>query len=293
MKIKIIYHNADLDGVFSGLLLEEEAQRSNFLNFDSLGYNYGESFDLDNILSYDQVWIADVCFDIQTMLKIAQKSKLVWFDHHASAYQDYLKLRKEFEEAGAEIYFPDLSDWNHSATDVIWRHRTGEYPTYQNQKLYYLLGRYDIFDKSDMDLWNNEILPLQRFLNVFISSPKDFIDLKLSIPSIEVWIEMGKKIIEKERKNAQKNYSKLFYREFRGKKVLVSTVGKSVLDFYFLENPNCADFLATMQISGDGYIYGFYSGADKSLDLGAIAKEYGGGGHAGAAGFTSKDLIFK
>lgn len=292
MRVLIIYHSADLDGIFSGILLETEARKSKF-SFTSIGYHYGEPFELSQILSYDQVWIADVCFDIQTMLKIARKCKLVWFDHHETAYQDYLKLRKEFELEGAEVYFPDRDDWKRSTTDVIWRYKTGEYPTYENDKNLYLLGRYDVFDKSDIELWNNEILPLQRLLNVLLTCPKDFYEIEPYLPkSEEDWLRLGKKMIDKERKLAQKNYHKLFYREFRGKKVLVSNIGKSVLDFYFSENPDCADFLATIQMTGDGYVYGFYSGTDTSLNLGAIAKEYGGGGHAGAAGFTSKQLIF-
>ena len=89
----------------------------------------------------------------------------------------------------------------------------------------FLLGRYDLFDKSDLDLWNEEILPFQRFISSIIYCPEDYFELQESIPNIDSCIKMGKKMVVKERMLARKSYNKLFYACFRGHKVLVSNCG--------------------------------------------------------------------
>ena len=262
-----------------------------------MGYNYGEPFDLSYILSFSTIIIADVCFKIDVMLEIARARKLVWFDHHETAFNDYTSNQSHFEAYGARVYFPDPADWQHSCVEVIFRHRFDAYPSNSDinefERMCFLLGRYDLFDKSNLDLWNNEILPYQRFISSFISCPEDYFDIQECLPGLEQAIALGKKMVIKEKKLAQKSYNKLFYASFRGHKVLVSNCGKGVLDCYYSEHPNCADFIATVSRTAAGYIYGFYAGGNKAVNLGDIAREFGGGGHAFAAGFTHPDFLFQ
>ena len=43
---------------------------------------------------------------------------------------------------------------------------------------------------------------------------------------------------------------------------------------------------------GTQYVYSIFSG-NLEIDCSKIAESYGGGGHKGAAGFSSKDLLFR
>ena len=288
----IIYHSADMDGIFSGILLKQM-----FPEGQLMGYNYGEPFDLSYILGFQLIIIADVCFKIDVMLEIAQARKLLWFDHHETAFNDFFANKQNFESCGARVYFPETSDWQHSCVEVIYRYKYNIYPSNSDinefERMCFLLGRYDLFDKSNLDLWSNEILPYQRFVSSFISCPEDYFDVQGCLPGLEQAIALGKKMVIKEKKLAQKSYNKLFYASFRGFKVLVSNSGKGVLDSYYSDHPNCADFISTVTRTGFGYIYGFYAGANKQINLGDIAREYGGGGHAFAAGFTHSEFLFQ
>ncbi len=55
---------------------------------------------------------------------------------------------------------------------------------------------------------------------------------------------------------------------------------------------NTYDICLSYEYLGDKWTVGLYSDG-KGIDVGKIAQKYGGGGHAGASGFTCKELPFK
>jgi hypothetical protein len=58
-------------------------------------------------------------------------------------------------------------------------------------------------------------------------------------------------------------------------------------------NPNNHDMILTYNFNGQEWCYGFYTDINNhpEVDCSAIASQYGGGGHKGAAGAKSKTII--
>ncbi len=72
--------------------------------------------------------------------------------------------------------------------------------------------------------------------------------------------------------------------------VYVLTSGINANFFNSVENQY--DILISYVFDGEKYTVSLYHGKNKELDLGAIAKQYKGGGHKGAAGFQCTELPF-
>ena len=56
-------------------------------------------------------------------------------------------------------------------------------------------------------------------------------------------------------------------------------------------NPKEHDLMFTYSFNGDKWCYGWYTDGHPEVNCSEIAKKYGGGGHQGAAGACSKELI--
>jgi oligoribonuclease NrnB/cAMP/cGMP phosphodiesterase (DHH superfamily) len=292
-KVLIIYHSADIDGIVSGAMVGDMLTGTAELNF--MGYHYNEPYDIDFICSFNRVYIADVQLPDSAMLQVAERTQLFWFDHHQTSYQFFCSNTEAF--ANASVYFPNANELgNYSCTDVIYKYLFNKYPTRRSDPFFYFIGRYDIFDKTDLNAWEQEIVPLQRFLSSILLFPSDFLDIQDSLKS-NIWeyIAIGRMMYNKEKHQARQLYKKLFTCTWQGFKCLVSEVGKRVLDVYALDHPD-ADFdiiVSQTPIPSGGFGIGIYNYPGKTHNLAEIAKKFGGGGHRDAAGFTTQEIIFK
>ena len=104
-------------------------------------------------------------------------------------------------------------------------------------------------------------------------------------------IEKGKVIkeyIDKDNDMYRKNYS--YETEVDGYKCLV--VNKKTNSWVFGQEYYNYPLVMIWVFNGDVYSYSLYSN-DPTVDCSKIAERLGGGGHKGAAGFISKELLFK
>ena len=109
------------------------------------------------------------------------------------------------------------------------------------------------------------------------------------------FIQTGEIIKQYKIETAKRLYSKVSYtKELWGHKCLcVNTPeqGSLFLTMTGLFNPKEHDLMFVYSFNGDKWSYGWYTNGHPEINVSEIAKRYGGGGHAGAAGACSKELI--
>ena len=75
------------------------------------------------------------------------------------------------------------------------------------------------------------------------------------------------------------------------KHILVANLGNANSKF-FGNRISCYDAVVTQCFDGDKWNFSIYS-EDEDFDCSLVARYFGGGGHKGAAGFTSKNPFTK
>jgi oligoribonuclease NrnB/cAMP/cGMP phosphodiesterase (DHH superfamily) len=220
-----------------------------------------------------EVYIADFSYSREITEEIAEKSKkLIILDHHKTALQNLEGLH----------YF--RYDVTHSGAYLAWRYLFGE----QNVPNMILMI-------EDRDLWNWKLLDSKLLLTVLDSYPYDF----------EVWDMLSAKM-----ELESSSYSRLLmdgmainrYKESVTKVILQTSHKLKILGLnidainspYFqseLGATLCLGKPYACVYSWDGDQYRFSLRSDPNgLDVAEIAKTFGGGGHAKAAGFTVPSL---
>lgn len=87
-KILLIYHNADVDGLMSGYLLQKYFDNQK-ISYDIVGYNYEKDADWMHVKQmYSEYWFVDVTPTKEWFEKICQTNiKVNIFDHHKNRYE--------------------------------------------------------------------------------------------------------------------------------------------------------------------------------------------------------------
>lgn len=91
MKTGIVYHEKDLDGLFSGAVTRF------FLGFVCsvadivfLPTDYGKPVDMERLKSFDRLYVVDFSFPVAQMAELFSRfgGSFVWIDHHAAKFQE-------------------------------------------------------------------------------------------------------------------------------------------------------------------------------------------------------------
>lgn len=284
------YHSGDLDGHCSGAIL-----RLRFGDeIELIGINYGQPFPRDRIDGETEVWMVD--FSLQPwadMMRLCKScEKLVWIDHHASAIADWNA------QPGHE-WFDGLLRVGYAACELTWEYLFGT----PLPPAVWLLGRYDVWDHAfptvlpfqhgcrahDTDPANSETAEWWRRLLEDGGTPGS--------PGLEVdtLIKEGHAVLayaEAEAKKTVASYA--FETEFEGLRLIAcntTALGSKLYDSRF--DPSRHDACCTFVIKPAGHWSVHLYSTREDLDLGALAKRRGGGGHRGAAGFQCRELPFR
>ena len=281
-KVKLFTHT-DLDGVGCAIL-----SQFCFSNIDITYCNYN---DVNNLVLdfindkkyelYDKIYITDVSVneDIASKIESISRLKFVLLDHHETALNlnkfDFCKVVIQNDNGkvcGTSLFYEELLKLNdeicvaESFVELVRQYDTWEWTTkYNNIKpkklndLYYLYGR-DMFIKNISDKL--------EFDDHFTFSRQD--KLLIDIDS-----EKRKAYINK--KEATMNIYKIL--DFNAGVVFaeqyISELGNYLVDKY----QNKIDVAI---IINDNVIS--YRSKKANIDAGAIAKQFGGGGHTNSAG---------
>lgn len=268
--MKVFYHG-DADGECAAAILYK-SRGGNKEDFIEMQYEKPVPFEL--ISKNEEVFILDFSFkptDFKRLKEIT--NNIIWIDHHASC------LSYSYAQDPDQVKFCDFTDHGPSGCELTWKYF---YPKMPAPIAVMLVG--------DYDSWRLQIPESGAF----------HIGLKLydTHPTSETWrtiiaeeiVERGKTCIQFRDaycKNLVKDYG--FETEILGVKAFACNqyrFGSQGFGNLMNEYPICISFI----FNGTKYIYGLYSN-DPKIDCAEICKKFGGGGHKGAAGFISKELV--
>ena len=269
------YHSVDLDGLCSGAIINSMLKGNVILH----GINYGEEIPWHLIIKRD-VFMVDFCLQpFQDMQKLKDMANsLVWIDHHKSAIQE-----SHDNDFNAEQYL----DISKAACEICYEQFFGE----NIPRGVKHIGRFDIWDHTDP-----ETLIYQYGARYYINSVNDDAWDKILKDDDDFYnmiLNTGEIILKyEENQNKKKIYATHFYTTISDHPAIAANVplcNSKLFDSLIITKNHILMpfYLRTNKI----WNVSLYSN-DPEIDCSVIAKEYGGGGHRGAAGFQCKELPF-
>lgn len=290
MKVWCYYHRSDLDGHCCCEIVRMwcEVNRHEFV---PRGVDYGDTVDWMEGAGEDAMAvIADFAPDgddparVMGVMDRAYGGGCVWIDHHKTA----IERAGERGEAVRGIR-RDGTAACRLAWDFFFK---GE----QEPDAVRLLGLYDVFDRSDRDAWDYEILPFQYGMRIRETLPDGRDDKHLwrrLFSRGDMWRHMVENItndgmvaLRAERESNRKTALAAAYDCYLGGLLCcaVNARGNSlVLDAYARPEHKMR---VLWEFTGGRWRVSLYENGHDEVDCGQIAQMHGGGGHRGAAGFS-------
>jgi oligoribonuclease NrnB/cAMP/cGMP phosphodiesterase (DHH superfamily) len=257
----------------------EKTRKKKPIKFIPMDYSY--EFPHDTIEKNETIWIVDFSIPPEDMKKLLKTTEDVnWVDHHKSSLEKY----KDF---GSDIKgVRDISD---AGCVLTWKLL---FPKEEVPRFIALIG--------DRDTWAHKLgddtVNFHAGLQAYNTNPSGHMVWYLLIENAEFLKTVIKNgvIIERYRKQYYKEYLEAlgFEAEFEGHKVLALNVARMGSEAFGGDKAmEKWDILMPFYYDGNTktFTVSLYS---KKLDVSKIAMKYGGGGHKGAAGFTTKKLPF-
>lgn len=286
------YHSADLDGFASGAIVYRLYNR----NIDMYPINYHHEFPMDLVVDREVVMV-DFSVGMSLMKEIKEKaSKFIWIDHHETAIDAAQEAAfttdglRRVGEAGCELTW----QFFHSFAVPLW---------------VTLLGRYDVWDQKNAVLsWEDQILPFQYGVRNHDPGPMDtFWDQfflgddpypHVASCGVHALSTEGSIILGYQRKQDEtyvktRAFEATFLTPSEGYRAIACNVARANSDFFrAVYDPEKHDIMISFGMTQSGAWSISLRSAKPEVHCGQIAQCFGGGGHAGAAGFTSVDLSF-
>lgn len=286
------YHSADLDGHCSGAIMALANPGCELYPID-----YGDEFPWEKLEEHDDVAMAD--FSLQPpedmdRLFHSVKGKFTWIDHHKTAIDWYEENKVELH--GSSDYVVVLENGK-AACELAWEH-------YFSDNLpiaVYYLGRYDVWDHEKSD----KIMPFQYGMRLIETDPRSVMDMWRRLLDAHVWTEDmrvayvnqiisdGTIVLRYENQQSEL-YAKVYSFEARLGDLRCIVLNRGMTNskaFDSVWDPDKHDAMLLFTSRGTHYKFSLYTTKD-DVDVSAVAKHLGGGGHAKAAGFTSTYLPF-
>ena len=284
----IIHHNADPDGNFSGAI----ALKANPLA-QTIGYNYEPEF--DHIIEASRgkrVVMVDVSpknwTDMHRLCEVAEY--VVWIDHHATA------LRQMEEHRTAEKYVNFEPVFEYEKWGAARKTFEFFFPLAPMPEVVEMVAGYDVFRDYGTDTWTRYYYPF-RFAVSKLNTPQKVLDAfhldAHGEPMLGEFLAQGRAVAEyiEDENKALVNNPQLV-------KEVAFLVASNTYRVLAVNRGLFGDMFKSRDLSEFAFVVGYFReadgwkvslrGAGKGYDLGAIAREFGGGGHRDAAGFSVK-----
>ena len=288
--MKCFYHISDMDGWCSAAIVALFTKNYNKEDYIGIDHNKHkiEDYDISEIKN-DTIYISDISFtenNMNTLLTLVNNNRVIWNDHHDSSIQ----LIKKYPQLDTKV--EGIRDKKYS----------GAMLTYMN--LYNVSNPNDIPKVikyvSDWDTFQHKFGNLTRYFKFGIDA-NEWYNYPLSTQwkqlltdttnvNLDSILYRGK-IIDDFIKIDYKKYlmANAYESNINGYKCAV--VNRSCNSLIFGELYNKYPIVSTFVFDGKKYKYSLYSN-NSEVSCNLIAESFGGGGHKGAAGFTSDSLVF-
>ena len=275
-----------MDGHCSGAIVRRWCERMGY-EFVPRGVNYGDEIDwMAGAAGNAMAVVCDFTPERDaegTLLEMdeAYDWGVVWIDHHRTA----------IEAAGAAARDIDGARDIGTAACVLTWHQffKGE----ARPVAVTWLGKYDVFDRTDMDMWEQMVLPFQYGMRLHKTNPdgsdepglwKRLLDDRLGLCAVSIAGDGGTCLKYERAQNARTAKAAAYDCMFEGMLcAALNARGNSlVLDAYARPEHKMR---VLWGFTGGRWRVSLYENGHDDVDCGEIAKRYGGGGHKGAAGF--------
>lgn len=278
--IKVFYHSADLDGICSAAVVLHFISGPNYELFP---INYNDEFPWSRIKPDDTVYMVDFSLNMKDMKRLdVACNKLIWIDHHKTA----IEAR---DKAGMADKLSGIQRIGDAGCELTWEYL---FPDDSMPHAVRLLGRYDVWDHKDPD-----VLPFQygmRFLDVDPTSKWWWHLFRDDPETLQQLLQTGDTLLRYERdQNERYARAMSFNLVWEDKKFLACNKGFSNSTLFdSVLKPGYHDAVLLFSRGKKEWKISMYTHREE-VDVGAIAKKYGGGGHQKAAGFYCRELPFE
>lgn len=298
-KVILVYHRKDMDGITSGAIARRYFKTQNY-DIREIPFDYNDPFPED-IPDGSTIYFMDVVMKpYEKMTPLRNRCKVFVIDHH-----------KTWIESPDAKNFLGLTSTEKSGCMLTWEYF---YHDVEMPKMIEYLGRFDIWDHSDEELWKEAIVPMNlaalgQNVHPSIKRPGEpldnFIDsylndyFKLNKESQEARIKeliaVGKQIWNYVYlDDAQTAKAAAMECTFDGKPAIVINSRRTSLVFDSVFDPARHYMMIVWYKSTKGYEVSLYCpDPSPEKDLSKIAEKFGGGGHEGACGFTADYIDFR
>jgi uncharacterized protein len=282
------YHSADLDGYCSAAIVKHFIP-----DVELYGINYNQPVPWDKVKNRPVVMV-DFSLPMDDMKRLQHEAKsLVWIDHHKTAIDAAYQ-----EEFGCDGY----AQVGTGACELCWKWFTSR--CYVANCIVREDVPYFIRLLADYDVWKHDdprVLAFQYGMRLEATGPeapiwKDLFDC--------VWdrgekiregvTTIGEHILRYEKQQNERYVKSSFATELDGHPAIACNKGQTNSKLFdSVPDLEKYDLMITFSLNRAGkWLISLYS-AKPDVDCGAIAKKYGGGGHAGAGGCQCDTLPFK
>lgn len=270
-----IYHIADHDGKGSAAIV-----KSKFPETELMGLNHDMEIPYEEIEKHDKIVICDIALPVKYMFELNKKADLTWIDHHISVIKEY----DELMQSGNYEPIKGKRAVGTAALVLTWQYF---YPEKELPEGLRLLGLNDIYDLRD-----RRVRPFEYAVQTFgVNRPTDKIWTQIINNEINIkeMVEKGNAILSWVRhRNYRLVRGMAFESEYNGLKCICSNMAQGQSEFFdSLENIRDFDFMVNFFMNKKNrWNLTFYT-YKNDVDVSKIAAEFGGGGHAKAAGASS------
>lgn len=289
----IFYHNRDLDGKMSAAIAYKWAtnkgEKPTLVGIDysdTFGFGSRHVGDVYIRVNGDVIEVAgqevimlDVSMPMALMQMIASVAKeFAWIDHHKSANADFIDHFKGRCPSGITYYYnPNLS-----ACEIAWNVFFGDEDMPASVEM---IGEYDTWRDAGSNKWKLETLPFQYGMRLRQNDPEElaahYIDIRF-VDTEEI-IADGVAVLKYQERQFENQCKSAFEAMIFGHRAICLNIaaGSMALDSVFDSDKHdmrvtfCAEKNGTFRVT-------LYS---DTVDCSEIARDQGGGGHKGAAGF--------
>jgi len=272
MTKSICFHHNDPDGHASGAIVRYAL--GDAVTLVESDYDDTVTIPWDLVEQAAQVIVADFSFPVADMQRLAEGRDLVWIDHHKSAITEF---------AGIADHWPGIRDVSEAACVLTWKYF---FPQRPMPKAVILVGDRDTWRWAEKDTGPfNESLHNRDHHASNVAFWKPLLDDDQS--TLEKMIKEGVWLREINlRKVDRMMKARSFEIRFEGYRTLAVNVrGNGDVGNYGRDRGYeiVYTYVDKMQAGGLSTFVTLFS---DQVDVSVIAKRYGGGGHAGAAGFS-------
>lgn len=288
-----VFFHTDADGKCAAYWVHKRFPKISREQFTMIDYDM--DIDWYSLIEKDEkVIIVDFSFDPDDIRKILNKTKdIIWIDHHKSAIEKY----KDFETELPGLRYDGIAGCMLTYC-FFFEMNSGKIPfdPYMMPQKAPWMTKY----VHDYDVWKYEYGDETEFFKLGLDTvkhthPFDSIwdNLVNDISNVRNLINAGS-ICKRYRDSIAKHACDwaAFEHDIDGHKALClnTPMGGSA---WFGDKIENYELVCSYCYIGDGkWSYSLYSNGPKKIDTSKISIKYGGGGHAGASGFTIDRNLF-